>query len=370
PQVQVEAHCPCCCVGPCHSKHTMNGSESTSDPATPAKLYFIEPFLLDFVSVCNFLILSELIGLFGIVGNVINMINFKRQGFQDGVNVTLFSLSLCDLGNLLTHQFCNILFSPWIGEYDLFMSKMNMFLNIIYFSGYFLRVGGLLTAFMNCERCVSVVWPLKVKGVLTSETAVLANGIIAGVSILYLVPPFYVYPIGWMFIPSLNRSILTRYFINDRHQIMAVYYIVADQFVPYATILVLILCTIVIVTKLRSKLRWRQSFSNTGGNNSRDVPSKEHKLIKLLFTISIMFIVCILPQSTLNVAIALIPGLKADGIYINIWKMCYSFTSLLETMNCSVSIVLYYRMSSRYRQVFWEMFYPLTSITLRLPEAK
>ncbi|KAI8775511.1 neuropeptides capa receptor [Biomphalaria glabrata] len=336
----------------------MNDAVNATGAVTPAKYYFIDPFFIDFVSVCVTLIFSELIGLFGIVANIINMINFKRQGFQDGVNVTLFSLAICDAGALVAHQFSNILFSPWIGEYDLFMSKMNLFINIFYFNGYFVRVGGLLTAFMNCERCASVVWPLKVKGVLTSETAVLANVIIAGLSILYLVPPFYVVEFDLMFIPSLNRSILAEYYISNRHEVMTVYYFIADQFVPYGTMLVLILCTITIVTKLRSKLRWRQSASRAGGYNSRNITLKEHKVIKMLVTISVIFIVCLLPQSTLNVAMGVVPGLKGDGIYMNIYKVCYSFTSLLESINCSVSIIVYYNMSTRYRQIFCEMFEP------------
>ncbi|KAK6963747.1 neuropeptides capa receptor [Biomphalaria glabrata] len=342
----------------------MNDSDKETSSVLPAKLYFIDPFFRDFVSVCVTLIFSELIGLFGIVANIINMINFKRQGFQDGVNVTLFSLAICDAGALLAHQFSNVLSSPWIGEYDLFMSKMNLFINIFYFNGYFVRVGGLLTAFMNCKRCASVVWPLKVKSALTGETVVAANVIIAGLSILYLVPPFYVVQFDLMFIPSLNRSILAEYYISNRHEVMTVYYFIADQLVPYGTMLVLILCTITIVTKLRSKLRWRQSVSSAGVYNSRNITLKEHKVVKMLVTISVIFIVCLLPQSTLNVAMGVVPGLKGDGIYISIFKVCYSFTSLLETINCSVSILVYYKMSTRYRQVFWEMFNPLKSFSI------
>ncbi|KAK6987245.1 neuropeptides capa receptor [Biomphalaria glabrata] len=339
----------------------MNITNSSSTAtATSLYIFFIDSSVMNYVVTINALICSELIGLLGIVANIINIFNFKRQGFQDGVNVTLFSLALCDTGALLAQQLSNILISPWVGEYDLFMLKSHLFVLTFYVNGYFIRVSGVLTSFLTFERCLCVVWPLKVKRVLTTRTAFVVNTVTASVFILYLFPPFSVTTIDWILVPTPNKSILALQFKSNRHSVMTIYYFIADQFVPYATILLLILCTITIVTKLRSKLKWRQSTSSAGGGASGSVTNKEGKVVTMLINISVIFIICLLPQSTLNTAMGFVPGLKVDGVYFNIFKLCYSFTSLLETVNCSVSILVYYKMSTKYRQEFWTLFHPLT----------
>ncbi|KAI8740839.1 neuropeptides capa receptor [Biomphalaria glabrata] len=331
-------------------------SSNGSEPVVNSPL---ELSVLHALSAINIMVCSELIGLFGIAANIVNMINFRRQGFKDGVNVTLFTLSFCDLGALVAHQFSNMCMCPWIRETQLFMLKSHLFTIGFYLNGYFVRVSGWLTSFITFERCLCVVWPLKVKRVITPRTATLVNLAIVLLLSLYLFPPYFIMNLNWVVLPGGNQTILAIVFKSNRETIMAVYYFIADQFIPYSTILVLLLCTTITVSKLKSKLVWRQSTTLVAANKTSTATLKERKVVAMLINISIIFIVCLLPQSTLGAAVGLERELKLNGKYFNVLLMCYSFTSLLETINCSVSIFVYYTMSTKYRQEFWEIIRPV-----------
>ncbi|KAH9500161.1 hypothetical protein Btru_077359 [Bulinus truncatus] len=308
----------------------------------------VNPSVLKAVLTLNFVICNEVVGFCGIAANFLNLWNFKRQGFQDGVNVTLFALALGDMGALVAQQFTNVFANPWIGETDLFMVKSHLLTIAVYVQWYFVRFGGLVTAFATLERCLCVVWPLKVKRIITKNVALAVNLGLLSVVFLYLIPVYCTFTIGWTFLPERNRSILSVKFSSNRDSVFAWYYLVADTALPYATGLVLTTCTTVIVTRLGSSLKWRQAASTTSGSRDSDaVIYKERKLTSMLVIIAVIFIVCIIPHSAMSAALSLVRELKMGGQYFDVLMVCYSVTSLLETINCSVTILVYYRMSSR-----------------------
>ncbi|KAH9495360.1 hypothetical protein Btru_017555 [Bulinus truncatus] len=313
-----------------------------------------------YIVIAIFSYMPELIGYCGIVGNVINILSFSKQGFQDSVNVTLTALAVSDLGALLCQTLLNILASPFWNNMELPFSSFAIFAMLFFYPhGYFIRASGFITSFAAFERCLCVVLPLKVKSIITRNVAVAVNSLIFLILLLYLFPEYYVSYLGLVHIPVVNRTVLTIFYRNNAEFVLTITNIVNDLLLPYITFLILIICNTVIAVKLKSKATWRQSVSGKKATSSLtkvEISTKERKVVAMLVVVSAIFVTCLTPQCVMMTVIGVIQDLKVEGPYFNLTMLIYSFTSLLETVNCSVTFLVYYNMSTRYREIIQSWF--------------
>ncbi|KAI8795002.1 psychosine receptor [Biomphalaria glabrata] len=323
------------------------------------KSYPLDSLISDFFNIFNLLIVGEVIGILGILGNVFTIRNFYKQGFHDTVSVTLTALALSDIGALVTQQGYNILINPWLSRMELDFSLYDMVAVFFFYpNGYFIRVSGLITAFASFERCVSVTLPLKVRLLFSRKVVLIVNVLIFFLISIYLFPLYYFYCVEFVYLvnPLTNRTIYTLIYRENADIVLHVSYLLIDLAVPYFTFLVTTVSTVVIVVQLRSKAKWRSAVvsGKTQGEKS-DALLKEKRTSVMLVTVSLIFIVCLIPHSAVLTALSFVRELKLGGAYFNIAFLCYTFTFLMETINCSVSILVYYKMSTKFRTTAQEM---------------
>ncbi|KAK6959120.1 FMRFamide receptor [Biomphalaria glabrata] len=313
----------------------------------------IDSTLVEFFMTFNLMLCAVLIGIAGIVGNVINILNFQKQGLQDSVNVTLTALAVSDIGALFFQLLVNILFNPLWRRVQLPFSSSSVLAMVFFYPhGYFIRVSGFITAFAAFERCLCVVLPMDVKRIITRNVAVVVNIIIFIVLLLYLYPEHSVVYMDWLNIPALNRTVLTFVFRENFEMVMTYTNITNDLFIPYITFLVLIICTVVIVIQLKSKSKWRQSLieHKLSRGSKTELSIKDKKAVIMLTVVSVLYVSCLTPQCVLITVIGFMQDLKVEGPLWDISLMTISFSSLLETINCSVSFIVYYKMSSKFKE--------------------
>ncbi|KAH9495351.1 hypothetical protein Btru_017521 [Bulinus truncatus] len=306
--------------------------------------------------VINGVICAQVIGLFGIVANVINIRNFVRQGFRESLNITLTALAVSDLGALVTLQPFNVLVNPWLRKSDIPFSKNSLIVVISYHHEYFIRVSGVVTSFAAIERCLCVTLPLKVKTIASRKTVLVVNLTIYILFLLYLFPSLYVFYLDWKFTPSVNKTLLSIFRRANTEQVLILSYQLGDLLIPYLTFVVLTVCTVVTTYELRAKAKWRQSVTRSNDKSSTAIQGKQRTAVVMLTKMSLIFIVCLLPHSAMLTVLSFVRDLKVDGPYFNVALLCYSFTYIMEAINCCSSIFVYYRMSSKYRQEFFKMF--------------
>ncbi|KAI8786160.1 FMRFamide receptor [Biomphalaria glabrata] len=336
----------------------LNSSDIISEP----KRGLINPHLLEFFMIFNLLICSELIGLFGIFANVINIVVFTKQGFQDSVNVTLTALAISDIGALVTLQLTTLLTNPFVFSATLSFSPVELLGMVSFYPhNYFIRVSGFITSFAAVERCLCVVMPLKVKGIITSKVAVIVNVIIFLIISLNMLTPYYYVYFSWTFVPFLNTSILGVSYREGWEAAFGVSYFVTDLFEPYFTFFILIVSTFVMTARLKSTVSWRKSV--TSSSSKSGLPSKEKRLVVMLATVSLIFIICLIPQSAILTAVSIVQELNAKGAYFDVALVIYCISYLAETICSSVNILVYYKMSSKYRETINNMFKGLKTLT-------
>lgn len=156
------------------------------------------------------------------------------------------------------------------------------------------------------------------------------------------------------FYPDRNKSLVGLVYIADRETVERVSYIVNNVFIPFSAFLVIIICTIILVIKLRQQANWRQK--STTAEQADKVTIRNQKVAKMVVMISTLFIVCFVPVSLVFIAMSLEPELSVAGKYRKILIIVAVLGVLLESVNSSVNIFVYYRMSSKYRTTIRELF--------------
>nr|KAI8742438.1 psychosine receptor-like [Biomphalaria glabrata] len=331
----------------------MSNNTAMTELAAP----IIDPFIANTFRIVCLLFVAEVVGVCGIMTNVINILVFRGQGYQDGVNITLTALAVSDIGALISQQIYNLLLIPMIQETDLVILKSHLGVLVIYVNEYFVRVSSLVTSFASVERCVCVVMPLKVKSIITRKVVFTVNVTIFLVLSLYLFPPYFSIYLGLKIIPGWNRTVLSIFYQSYGESVLRLSYNFTDLLLPYGTFLILILSSATIFFQLKAKAKWRHSISSESLQSGKSVaPFKERKSVVMLMTVSIVCVLLVLPKSLMLTVGGVVREMKMDGAYKDITTIVYSFTSLLETINSSITIFIYYRMSTKYRTEFQKFF--------------
>lgn len=167
-------------------------------------------------------------------------------------------------------------------------------------------------------------------------------------------PVYVVNRMDLKFFPEKNRTLLGLYYTADREVVERFSFAINNTFLPFTAFVIIITCTVVLSVVLREKAKWRTlSSSSTQADN---VSNRNKKVAKMVVMISILFIACFIPLSVIFLAMCLVPEFSVYGKYREILFTAGGFGFILETINSSMNIFIYYRMSSKYKQEFCNVF--------------
>ncbi|XP_059173138.1 uncharacterized protein LOC131953786 [Physella acuta] len=127
----------------------------------------------EIIDILFFAVIIFVISIMGSVANIINIIVFIKQGFQETVNISLMALTLSDLGSLLTlvaDGIILIISKNW-PDAPFNMNDVCYMLGVLPHA-MFVRVSWLITSFITIERCLCVTMPLKIKRYVTASKTV------------------------------------------------------------------------------------------------------------------------------------------------------------------------------------------------------
>ncbi|CAL1547608.1 unnamed protein product, partial [Lymnaea stagnalis] len=297
---------------------------------------------------------GEIVGFLGIIANVINIVVFAKNGFDDTVNISLTALAVGDIGALVTLQWFNIIVNPWFLRLDLpFLPLEIQSLTAGYPHNYFIKCTGFITAFVAFERCLCVYSPLKVRRIITKRVSVAFNTSVFFAIALTMFPVYYTAYYDWKLDARLNRTVLGIFYAKNINEVLGPSLFLTNSAVPLTAFLVIIVCNVVIGVKLRSKAQWRQTASGAAiANPATAATVREKRLVVMIVTVSVIFIVCFTPSSALLSARAVVSELSINGAFSNINWIVATYALQMETVNSSITIVVYYRMSTKYRDTF------------------
>ncbi|XP_063973983.1 FMRFamide receptor isoform X2 [Diachasmimorpha longicaudata] len=291
-------------------------------------------------------ILLNLVGLFGLFGNIISMIILSRPQMKSSINYLLIGLARCDtvliIASVLIHGL------PAIYAYTglLFDYKFGVFPQIVRYlyplSCMAQMVTVYLTLTVTMERYVAVCHPLRARSFCTYGRARIAVLCIVIVSIIYNMPKFWEVDleeeIHWKYnvtvycvVPAILRSsdIYITIYVNWMY--FFVYY--AFPFVA------LVVFNIAIYRRVRKANRDLQQLSRH--------QRREINLATMLLCVVIVFIVCnVLPLAS-NV-------FEKFQVLPPAWLV--QAGNLLVTINSSINFIVYVIFGRNFKRLFIRLF--------------
>ncbi|GFO30544.1 chemosensory receptor a [Plakobranchus ocellatus] len=310
----------------------------------------------------------QIINLFSLIGNVMNVAVFVRLGFSETANISLTALALSDLVSVVLNIWVILCYWPPFRDSEFPFNPVNLtLLTGVVLRVFTIRTVACITAFISFERCLCIVAPFKMKRIITPRFTLKAMLIIA----LLTIGPYSLitirYNFAWVFYPQMNATILDVVTDNSRRAILIEKVVLTIWGVvqPVVAFVIVVVCTIFLVIQLRKMASWRKSA--TSAERQKEINSapkaavhnsssrKEERLAKMVVVIATNFIVCFTPTFALLLAKAAFEELHFLGAYGRILLVLMLITYLGESISAGVNILIYYSMTTKFRSTLRQL---------------
>lgn len=175
------------------------------------------------------------------------------------------------------------------------------------------------------------------------------------VLIISVAPLYVVNRLEKKFYHRINKTLLGLTYTTNREHVENISFPINNVLVPFGAFVIILTSTVTLVIKLQSKTKWRITSSTSA--QAENVSKRNQKVAKMVVVISTLFIACFVPISFGFIAMVLEPELSIYGKHRNLLILIAGLGFLLESINSSVNIFIYYTMSSKYRVVFQQIFF-------------
>ena len=312
------------------------------------------------------LVLDIIVGVLATGANVVTIIVYLRMGFSDSTNISLASLAISDCGIAVTTvsmALCNLLPSIMTTHFTNSACMSTSALPHVMLT----RISALITMYLSIERYLCVRLPLKIKTIITPTRTFFAMAtIIIGILSFYPIG-FIRYPIGWTFDPERNTTIVDAIPFTDPMAILfeEIFIVVLATIIPFLTFSAVLLCTILLSLSLQKSRAWRDKnritsvmASDTPGQNPKLAltQSKEIRAVKMMITIATVFIVSSTPSCVHVILAMVVPGFTVYGRLNRLYDVIGLSSVGVNSINSGVNVIIYYRMSYKFRQAVLGMF--------------
>lgn len=302
------------------------------------------------VFICGF------ISVFGSITNVINLIVYYKQGLTTTINISFFSLAISDLNGLIFQQLFNLYINPGFEELNLPMVYTDLqYITTAIEQKIFSKITCLITVYITAERCLCIVFPLHVKQIITPRRTTTVIVCIYTVTIVTVAPAFSISYVDWKFFPDRNQTLLALVFTTQRDAVEGVLYF-AHAIFGIVSFFAVVLLTCILIFKLEQKNNWRKSAS-VKNEKSESLSSKDKATMFMVILIAGVLIICYTPSVVLLSTTFFVPEFSVRGSYYNMYYSFWTIAILLENVNSSANIFLYYKMSTKYRLTFNKLFF-------------
>lgn len=305
---------------------------------------------LEVFTYIDFNVLYCIISLSGIIANILNIHIFAKMDLKDTVNICLLALAFSDLCYLVLTLLMSISYFPcWNSSVQRFDVADLRYLVIGWPHFYFKRVSNWITAYLMFERCLCIALPLKIHEIITPKrttAVILAIFVIMAVAVC---PVYVSASYKLRFDSTVNKTLLVLVFTSKRGLLSSITTGISCTLTA-VTFIWFISCTYIMVSSLKGSNKWRAKSSS--GDICEAKFSRDQKVIKMVTLLSIIFIVAFLPEGAVLLAQTIDQRITFGGQYRNFLLVILGISETILSINASLNIVVYWKMSSKFREIF------------------
>lgn len=163
-------------------------------------------------------------------------------------------------------------------------------------------------------------------------------------------PQYFIYRLASKYYPDKNKTLLGIDFTAELATFEKFSFPINFFVVTFIAFVIITVCTGVLVIELKNKSKWRKKSALS--EEAAKLTSSNKKVEKMVVMISTLFICCFIPICLSCVAVVVVPGFSVYGKYRNATIIIVGLGFVLESINSSANIFIYYYMSSKYREIF------------------
>ena len=293
---------------------------------------------------------------FGFGGNVLIIVTYAKIGLSESINIHYLSLGVSDALFVLFLTWNGICSIPSFADSDIpFLSREFMVPTGGHTSAIFQKTTSWITAFISLERCLCVVFPLKIKTIVNRRRTIISIVLIFFASVLPLTSiTFYTYVFEIKFDAVRNKSLLgARYRKSPLSDALTnvnyIYKLVFLNTIPFA---VIILSAVVLAFQLHRSASWRLRTSGESLGSDEKAHKKYAKDLAIAKTVLAIAVASII-LGTLNNSRYLVaifwPEFHSRGTQAKLFLLVARLMFLLSFANSSINFIIYYRMGTRFR---------------------
>ncbi|GFO28797.1 chemosensory receptor a [Plakobranchus ocellatus] len=312
---------------------------------------------------------SQIINNCAIIANSLSIAVFVKLGFSEPSNISLTALAICDFTLAVLLTWNNVCF--WLTYNNVPLPFHGA--NVSSLTGgaqwaFLSSTVAWITAFISFERCICILFPLKVRRLITPRGTFVAMLIII---LLTFCPSFFIYiryKFVWIFDPYLNITILNTLPVNSELAILfeQISFVICGVIQPLLAFSIMLICTVLLVVQLRKISSWRLSVTSVKSQRvqpeENSAPSssaaearisqKEERLVRMVVAIASIFIVSYIPSCIMILGYVVFDEFNLFGVYSRLFIVSSNIISLGQPISGSVNILIYYKMASKFRSVF------------------
>ncbi|BFZ17420.1 hypothetical protein BsWGS_20459 [Bradybaena similaris] len=312
--------------------------------------------VLGIVQIVNNIILNGAVCLVGMVVNIINMIIFVQQGLDNTVNIAMFAISLSEWCSLVTLEWLNINSNKFMHKADVPFEPADVgFLFGSWPHACFVQITIWMTIYVTGERFVCIAFPLKVKQIVTPFRTKIVVTCIYLLMFVNFSPMYVLFYLGDTLCPGRNETRVGLIFrVSIPWRLGEQVHVVA-LVIRFAGFITLIILTCVLVITVKKKSDWRKR-STMDGEKSKKITARDAKTMKMVSLIAGTLIICTAADYIFAVVKYIMPEYNRGVKNEHIMYISMSFTYLSEAISSTVNIIFFYKMSTKFRHQFHELF--------------
>ncbi|KAI8783644.1 G-protein coupled receptor 45 [Biomphalaria glabrata] len=299
--------------------------------------------------------LCTLIGLMGLVANVINMVVFVRQGLNTSMNISFFSTAISDIVRILSVEWANICFNPYVEKLQVSI----MFDYLFYVTGGWAVISACritlhINLYITVERCLCIVFPLTIRKFITITRTKVVIFLIYFANVLTLVPEYMTVYLAWVYDVKTNATVLSVGFRDYGVRTKGITFML-HVFLIVISLFCIIVMTTVLVLQLRRQRKWRMKNSSNSFSKTT-LTLRDSKAAVLVIAVATTLVVCYIPIVSLSLVTVFVPEFYIGGKYFLYFKESWALAFLSGIINSSSNIIIYYNMSSKFKETFLKLF--------------
>ncbi|XP_055878137.1 uncharacterized protein LOC129924852 [Biomphalaria glabrata] len=311
--------------------------------------YFVNTPLFTFLVIT---VPCTLIGLIDFAVNLINVSVFAAQGLNHPVEISLFTIAASDMikvifimfDNLCTNSYADIMGTPLKLDEVFFVAGS-------FPLGCVSRITLHVTIYVTAERCLCILLPLQVKRIVTKNVTIICVSMIVALNLLALYPVYVTYFLAWNFYPYLNKTLLGFSVATYDPVTFAMTYFLHVILVVVG-LFFLVISTSVLVWQLSRKTKWRMSHTSALDAHKVAIQSRDKKSMKMVVIVAISFAIGFTPLVVTILLAYYVPEFSFGGPLDALFHHLYSISLFSMSVNSSTNIIIFYKMSRKYRDKF------------------